>query len=517
MKFASALAVGAMTLTALACEARSHAPKGMSDAGGEDGESGFRADALPISPALDGSADSPLQRSDAAADALSDFSPSNDVGTMSAVCGNGTVESGEQCDPRGTCPTSCPNQGCTKFSLQGSAAACTAMCVVSGTQTECVHDDGCCPAGCNATTDRDCAVKCGNGMKEGMETCDPLSTCPTSCPPLGCQLRKLVNENTCTAACVNDQQQTSCTSGDGCCPSSCNHNNDTDCPARCGNGVVESGETCDPVSSCISKQAQCTSDKDKIRSPSGDPSKCTFECTETGRVCGASDGFCPTGCAAGADSDCKKPVGQACGGNGECGTGVCANGYCCAQSCLTTCYSCAAADTGQANGTCAPVTANKMCSPPTCSNGDVVEGRCSGGSCQPQVVKTCSSIEQCMNATCVATCGNDGLSCCISGSGCNSSNLFCSDTFVCKVKLVDGSDCVDQTFRKRDDWCKSNYCSRSGICIPCGGLNQNCCTSGNSACKSPYYCGNGCPNSPPKPDDKDSTCQSQPADPSSCQ
>lgn len=515
MNIARAAAIGAIALTALACEARSHAPKSMSDAGGTEIEAGVILDAPPMSSPADGAGGSTVEVGPPGTDTGADVPVPADMGTKPVICGNGLIESGEQCDPPGTCPTMCPNQACTKFTMQGSAAACTATCVVSGTQAACVHDDGCCPAGCNASTDRDCAIKCGNGTKEGMETCDPLSTCPTSCPSLGCQLRKLVNEGTCTAACVNDRQETSCNSGDGCCPSSCNHNNDTDCPAKCGNGVIETGETCDPVSTCTSKQAQCTSDKDKMRSPSGDPSKCTFDCTETARACGPSDGFCPTGCSSG-DSDCKKGVGQSCSGNSECSTNVCANGFCCSQSCSGSCMSCAAADTGQGNGTCAAVTASKMCSPRTCSNGDVVEGRCSGGTCQPQVVKACSSTEQCMNATCVATCGNDGLPCCVGGGNCNSSNLFCDDNFVCKVRLVDGSDCVDSTSRKRDDWCKSNYCSRSGTCIPCGGLHQNCCTSGSSACSSGTFCGNGCPNNVLKPGDKDSTCEAQPADPAFC-
>src|SRR5438094_859958 len=75
------------------------------------------------------------------------------------VCGNGLLEPGEECDPPGSCPTSCPNRGCTQFTLHGSAAACTARCVESGQQTSCTANDGCCPAGCNATSDKDCSIK----------------------------------------------------------------------------------------------------------------------------------------------------------------------------------------------------------------------------------------------------------------------------------------------------------------------------------------------------------------------
>src|SRR5262249_27035895 len=43
---------------------------------------------------------------------------------------------------------------------------------------------------------------------------------------------------------------------DGCCPSGCFANTDNDCQARCGNGVVEPGEQCEPASS---NDANCSS------------------------------------------------------------------------------------------------------------------------------------------------------------------------------------------------------------------------------------------------------------------
>jgi hypothetical protein len=242
----------------------------------------------------------------------------------SAVCGNNIVESGEECDPISSCPSNCPNQGCTRFALQGSPAQCSARCVEMGKETACKNGDGCCPATCNATNDNDCSVKCDNGIKEAQETCDPLATCPTACPAQGCQLRKLVNEGTCTAACVNDRQQTACLSGDGCCPSACNGTNDNDCKPRCGNGVVETGETCDPVASCQSQQTACRDDNATIRRPTGDPTKCTFACQQSARTCAAaSDGICPTGCTPSNDADCKKNTGDSCGTGGECKTGFC--------------------------------------------------------------------------------------------------------------------------------------------------------------------------------------------------
>jgi hypothetical protein len=217
-------------------------------------------------------------------------------------CGNGALEAPEQCDPPGACPTTCPNRGCTRYRLEGAAQTCTAVCVETSQETACMPGDGCCPAGCTSNSDSDCLVVCGNGVKEPSETCDPLATCPTTCAAAGCQLRKLINGGTCAAQCVNDGMQTMCASGDGCCPAACNSTNDTDCPVRCGNGVVEPGETCEPVAECTRRQTACRSDQNTLRTGSGSATACTFQCKESPRPCGPGDGSCPAGCAR--DPDC---------------------------------------------------------------------------------------------------------------------------------------------------------------------------------------------------------------------
>jgi hypothetical protein len=74
-----------------------------------------------------------------------------------ALCNNGALDPGETCDPLGSCPTSCAASAdvCAPNRLVGSAATCTAACVVQ-TITTCVNGDGCCAAGCDASTDSDC-------------------------------------------------------------------------------------------------------------------------------------------------------------------------------------------------------------------------------------------------------------------------------------------------------------------------------------------------------------------------
>src|SRR6185436_12953729 len=101
----------------------------------------------------------------------------------------------------------------------------------------------------------------------------------------------------CNVACTNTPI-TACAGGDGCCPSACNRNNDSDCAAVCGNGAVESGETCDvapatPVCSALTCNDgnACTAD-----ARTGSNASCNVACTNTSiTACTGGDGCCPGG------------------------------------------------------------------------------------------------------------------------------------------------------------------------------------------------------------------------------
>lgn len=158
-----------------------------------------------------------------------------------AVCGDGVRSTGEACDRgitagiAGACPATCDDgDACTQDWATGSAAACTRRCSHAPV-TACRGGDGCCPAGCTAAADQDCAPTCGDGLLGARETCDPRETCPVTCPDDGdpCTREKLSGSAaTCDVACQH-VPVTTCSAGsaDLCCPTGCTPRTDVDCLA----------------------------------------------------------------------------------------------------------------------------------------------------------------------------------------------------------------------------------------------------------------------------------------------
>ena len=219
-------------------------------------------------------------------------------------CGDGVIQAPELCD--GDCPASCNDAvACTADELTGSAEECDAMCSFTPI-TACENGDGCCPDGCDVSTDDDCSATCGNGTVEAPETCD--GDCPTSCDDsMACTTDTLVGSaSSCSAEC-SFVAITACTDGDGCCPSGCDATTDDDCAPSCGNGVVEAPETCDgDCPSACDDAVACTTD-----TLVGDASSCDAECSFVAiTACTDGDGCCPGGCNATNDDDCSASCGN---------------------------------------------------------------------------------------------------------------------------------------------------------------------------------------------------------------
>ena len=163
---------------------------------------------------------------------------------------------------------------------------------------------------------------CGNGKKESWEKCEknlPVGA-PGACikDPKKCPYKKCMNPylkgSDCEVECAW-KAVTQPKSGDGCCPPGANFNTDKDCPANCGNGILEANEKCDPGIKSGAGKCKTIADCD-------DNDKCTTD-TVTGpachRVCvntkkkpsieGTGDGCCPKGMSKVDDADCPPLCG----------------------------------------------------------------------------------------------------------------------------------------------------------------------------------------------------------------
>lgn len=270
--------------------------------------------------------------------------------TCHFTCGNGVVDTvaGETCDTAiaagsaGACPTACDDgMACTTDVLSGSA--CQATCINTPIVVA-MDGDGCCPTGANSNTDSDCSATCGNGIVEAGETCDTAITsgtgaCPASCDDgVACTTDTLLGAATCQAACMHATITTPM-NGDGCCPAGANHNTDTDCSASCGNGVVETGETCDTgittgtgkcPTSCSDGMA-CT--KDVLSSAGTCQAACSFPAITMPKN---GDGCCPAGANANDDTDCAPVCGNGVvEGSEQCDDGNMIDNDACSNMCKT--------------------------------------------------------------------------------------------------------------------------------------------------------------------------------------
>ena len=392
----------------------------------------------------------------------------------SPTCGNGAVEIGEACDlaiaagAPGACPTAtgCDDHNPCTEDLLLSPGTCAATCV-HRVVTVIVGGDLCCPAGADSRSDPDCPAVCGNGIKEvaAGETCDrgPKSrglaksdACPDSCDDdEPCTVDTLVGSG-CRAEC-HHTAITETVGGDRCCPSGATRDVDPDCPAVCGNGVVEPGEACDKAIGAGSPGACPTTCPDHpaacVRGVvDGRADDCSARCTtELVTLCLAtSDGCCPSGCASGDDPDCSATcgngvveVGETCdtaitpGAPGSCPT-ACDDGAVCTQDVLAsrgTCQAqCAFAEimvldsgdgccppggNGLLDDDCAAVCGNGLVEGPT-ETCDI--GRTGAGGCAtvcPQLPGTChKSVRTGDDAACTGRCTVVPVTACTSGDGC---------------------------------------------------------------------------------------------------
>jgi hypothetical protein len=366
-------------------------------------------------------------------------------------CGNGAVEVGETCDTAiaagqaGACPASCDDgNSCTTESVAGTD--CNQLCEYSPVTT-CSGDtqDGCCAADCNANNDSDCSPTCGNGAVEVGETCDTAidaaapGACPADCDDKNSCTNDQLTGSACGASCTHNPVTACGAQADGCCPAGCNANNDGDCSPSCGNGVTESGETCD-TAIAAGLPGACPTTCDDGNACTIDifvGGTCGLSCSNSGlTTCNiVSDGCCPIGCDANTDADCSP----------ACGNGV-----------VEESEVCDTAITGDVEGACIT----------SCDDGDACTlDQFVGGDCD----LTCSNTK-------VTACNLKSDGCC--PTGCDGANDPDCPSVCLNAVLELGEECDKPEFGGKT--CKDyGYTAGYLICHQCKILSSKCGTCGN--------------------------------------
>jgi hypothetical protein len=348
-----------------------------------------------------------------------------------ALCGNGVLEEGETCDralppgSAGACPPSCPASpsACLDYVMQGSASACTTACVATPVGICYPIADGCCPTGCTRATDPDCSASCGNGTVEAGETCDTgistgVGACSRTCADgIACTDDLVIDAGTCNARCLFIAT-TTLRDGDGCCLPGAHAGVDADCPASCGNGIVESPwETCDTGTVPASCPTACPPPEACATWTRTAASGCDVRCARRAITsCANGDGCCAPGCNASNDSDCVPRCGNGLVEPPEtCDRGITA-GH--AGACSATCVDSDPCTLDVAQGN--PESCSRACSHiriTACAAGD----RCCPAGCGTDTDSDCFSLcndghvqaqETCdPRVTCPTSCASDGDPC----------------------------------------------------------------------------------------------------------
>ena len=303
--------------------------------------------------------------------------------TASAVCGNGTVEPGEQCDDASGC---CSAVTCQ---IEGSGTSC------GSAATECSAQDTCDGAGVCVANNLVVGTTCGDAGTQctNQDTCDGGGACTdngfagtgTSCGAAGTECSA---QDTCDGAgvCVANNLVVGTACGDA--GTQCTNQDTCDGGGACtDNGFAGTGTSCGAAGTECSAQdtcdgaGVCLANNLALGTSCGDTgTECTFQDTCDGGGACTDNGFAGAGTACGSPGD-QCNLADTCNGGGACTD----NGFAGAgTACGSPGDQCNLADTCNGSGICAvngpasdglvcddgnPGTVNDQCNVGTCSGG----------------------------------------------------------------------------------------------------------------------------------------------------
>lgn len=179
-------------------------------------------------------------------------------------------------------------------------------------------------------------------------------------------------------------------------------------PSECGPNLCTGGVCC--PTSCTEPCASCASGTCQPAAAGTAPSACgAYACNGTSTSCSTSC-TANAGCTAGLEchvpsGTCRAKTGSTCSADGDCASGFCTDGVCCASACAGPCEVCSAASGGSKDGACEPAPKGsekgpgcvegcdgqtRACAAPggCAKSSDCPSGLCIGGRC-------CASLYDC--------------------------------------------------------------------------------------------------------------------------
>ena len=312
--------------------------------------------------------------------------------SITPICGDGILDTGEQCETTVACPSgySCSNCQCFYQPFSSPIRYCGNGILESGETCDDGNQQN--GDGCSSLCrwEQTLVARCGDGFLDADEECDDGNQQNGDDCSQDCQREHLDN---CGNGIVESQEE--CDDG--------NRSDNDGCSVRCqwegpivaggevcGNGIVESLEECDdglfngvagnPCGvNCTFGMVGCTENNQCLAG---------YVCVDDQCVPCALDDQCPTNL-------CLDGVCSACTSGEQCSTHLCLNGICLPCASDTDC------EDGQVcrNGSCLPCTANNQCKTGLCQNGACIpctqNDQCPTNLCLDGVCSVCSSNLQC--------------------------------------------------------------------------------------------------------------------------